>query len=132
MKILIMGSGGVGGFYGGRLAHAGYDVTFVARGAHLAAMRENGLLIESDSRGNIHVPRVNVTEDPASVGRADYIIIGVKLWDTEAVARAVKPAVGPNTGVLRSVNGSGFTPPAYCTPGSATILGSNCAKERTC
>ena len=105
MKILIMGSGGVGGFYGGRLAHAGYDVTFVARGAHLAAMREKGLLIESESRGNIHVPRVKVTEDPASVGRAEYVIIGVKLWDTEAVARAVKPAVGPETGVLSLQNG---------------------------
>ncbi|HZN24400.1 MAG TPA: 2-dehydropantoate 2-reductase [Burkholderiales bacterium] len=105
MKILVMGSGGVGGFYGGRLAHAGCDVTFVARGAHLAAMRENGLLIENEAQGNIHVPRVNVTDDPASAGRADFVIIGVKLRDTEAAARAVKPAVGPDTGVLSLQNG---------------------------
>ena len=105
MKILVMGSGGVGGFYGGRLAHAGCDVTFVARGAHLAAMRENGLLIENEAQGNICVPRVNVTDDPASAGRADFVIIGVKLWDTEAAARAVKPAVGPDTGVLSLQNG---------------------------
>jgi len=105
MKVLVMGSGGVGGFYGGRLAHAGYDVTFVARGAHLAAMRENGLLIENEGHGNIHIPRVNVTDDPASVGRADFVIIAVKLWDTEAAARAVKSAVGPDTGVLSLQNG---------------------------
>jgi 2-dehydropantoate 2-reductase len=105
MKILVMGSGGLGGLYGGRLAHAGYDVTFVARGAHLAAMRENGLSIESDARGNIHLPRVGVTDDPASAGRADYVIIAVKLWDTEAAARAIKPAVGPETGVLSLQNG---------------------------
>jgi 2-dehydropantoate 2-reductase len=105
MKILVMGSGGVGGFYGGRLAHAGYDVTFVARGAQLAAMRENGLLIENEGQGSIHVPRVNVTDDPTSVGRVDLVIIAVKLWDTEAAARAVKPAVGPDTGVLSLQNG---------------------------
>lgn len=105
MKILVMGSGGLGGLYGARLAHAGYDVTFVARGAHLAAMRENGLTIESDARGNIHLPRVDVTDDPASAGRADYVIIAVKLWDTEAAARAIKPAVGPETGVLSLQNG---------------------------
>jgi 2-dehydropantoate 2-reductase len=105
MKILVMGSGGVGGFYGGRLAHAGYDVTFVARGAHLAAMRENGLLIENEAQGNIHVPHVKVTDDPASVGRVDFVIVAVKLWDTEGAARAVKPAVGPDTGVLSLQNG---------------------------
>jgi len=65
-----MGSGGVGGFYGGRLAHTGCDVTFVARGAHLAAMRSHGLLIESEAQGNIHVKAVKVTDDPASTGIA--------------------------------------------------------------
>ena len=75
MKIAVMGSGGVGGFYGGRLAHAGYDVTFVARGAHLAAMREHGLTIESEAQGNIHVPRVNATDDPATIGTVDIVLI---------------------------------------------------------
>ena len=105
MKILIMGSGGVGGFYGGRLAHAGCDVTFVARGAHLAAMREHGLLIENEAQGNILVNPVTVTDDPVSAGTPDLIIFAVKLWDTEAVARALQPIVGANTAVLSLQNG---------------------------
>lgn len=105
MRIVFMGSGGVGGLYGGRLAHAGYDVHFVARGAHLEALRRVGLTIESDAHGTVHVPRVNATDDPASIGAADIVIIGVKLWDTEAAAQAVKPLVGPGTGVLSLQNG---------------------------
>jgi 2-dehydropantoate 2-reductase len=105
MKILVMGSGGVGGFYGGRLAHSGCDVTFVARGAHLAAMREHGLLIESEAQGNIHVKPVKVTDNPAAVGSVDLVIIAVKLWDTEAVAKSIKAAVGPHTAVLSLQNG---------------------------
>jgi 2-dehydropantoate 2-reductase len=105
MKIAVMGSGGVGGFYGGRLANAGYDVTFVARGAHLAAMREHGLTIENEAQGNIHVENVKVTEDPASIGPVDLVILSVKLWDTESAARAIKPIVGPRTGVLSLQNG---------------------------
>jgi 2-dehydropantoate 2-reductase len=100
-----MGSGGVGGFYGGRLAHAGCDVTFVARGAHLAAMRERGLTIENEAQGDIHVPRVNVTETPAAAGVVDLVLISVKLWDSAAAARAVRPAVGPRTAVLSLQNG---------------------------
>ena len=105
MKIAVMGSGGVGGFYGGRLAHAGYDISFVARGAHMAAMREHGLTIENEPQGDIHVPRVTVTDDPATIGVADVVLIAVKLWDTEAAARAVKPLVGPNTAVVSLQNG---------------------------
>ena len=105
MRIAVMGSGGVGGFYGGRLAHAGYDVTFVARGAHLAAMREHGLVIESAAQGNIHLKRVNVTDDPASIGPVDLVLIAVKLWDTEAAARAVKSIVRSHTAVLSLQNG---------------------------
>ena len=105
MKIAVMGSGGVGGFYGGRLANAGYDVTFVARGAHLAAMREHGLTIENESQGDIHVHGVKVTDDPATIGPVDLVVIAVKLWDTESAARAVKPIVGPRTAVLSLQNG---------------------------
>lgn len=105
MKIAVMGSGGVGGFYGGRLANAGYDVTFVARGAHLAAMRQDGLTIESDTQPAIHVPKVKATDDPASIGPVDYVIIAVKLWDTVAAAGAVRTIVGPRTGVLSLQNG---------------------------
>jgi 2-dehydropantoate 2-reductase len=105
MKIVVMGSGGVGGFYGGRLAHAGCDVTFIARGKHLAAMREHGLTIESEQQGDIHVPGVRVTDDPSTLEPADIVIIAVKLWDTEAAARAVKPLVGNATAVLSLQNG---------------------------
>lgn len=105
MKIAVMGSGGVGGFYGGRLAHAGYDVHFVARGSHLAAMREHGLKIENKEQGDIHVPKVNVVDDPVKIGSADVVIIAVKLKDTDAAARAVKPIVGPNTAVVSLQNG---------------------------
>lgn len=105
MKIVMMGSGGVGGFFGGRLAAAGYDVAFVARGAHLEAMRARGLTLESEAQGDIHVPRVRVSDDPASLGPADLVILSVKLWDTEAAARAIAPIVGPATGVLSLQNG---------------------------
>jgi 2-dehydropantoate 2-reductase len=105
MKIAVMGSGGVGGFYGGRLANAGCDVHFVARGAHLAAMRAHGLKIENKEQGDIHVASVNVTEDPASIGIVDVVIIAVKLKDTEAAARAVKSIVGPHTALLSLQNG---------------------------
>jgi|SRR5689334_5878576 len=105
MKIAVMGSGGVGGFYGGRLAHAGCDVTFVARGAHLAAMRERGLVIENETQGDIHLPVVKVTDDPAKIGPVALVIVAVKLWDTEAAARAVRPIVGPDTAVLSLQNG---------------------------
>ena len=105
MKSLMMGAGGVGGFFGGRLAHAGFDGSFVARGAHLAAMRDKGLLIESDSAETIHVPKVTVTDDPASVGVADLIVISVKLQDTADAIRLIKPAVGPNTAVVSLQNG---------------------------
>ena len=105
MKIVMMGSGGVGGFFGGRLAKAGYDVTFIARGKHLDAMRENGLTIESKAQGDIHIPKVNATDDPAKVGVADLVILSVKLWDTEDAARAILPMIGPDTGVLSLQNG---------------------------
>ena len=105
MKIAMMGSGGVGGFFGGRLAKAGCDVTFIARGTHLAAMREQGLTLENEPQGNIHVPQVKATDDPAQVGPVDLVILSVKLWDTEAAAKQVAPMVGPDTAVLSLQNG---------------------------
>lgn len=105
MKIAMMGSGGVGGFFGGRLAKAGHDVRFIARGSHLAALRAQGLTIENEPQGNIHIPKVNATEDPASIGTVDLVILSVKLWDTEAAAQQVKPIVGPDTAVLSLQNG---------------------------
>ncbi len=105
MKIAMMGSGGVGGFFGGRLANAGYDVSFIARGAHLAALRERGLTIENEPQGDIHVPKVRATDDPASLGPVDLVIVSVKLWDTESAAREIRPLLGPRTGVVSLQNG---------------------------
>lgn len=104
MRITIMGTGGVGGYFGARLANAGQDVTFVARGAHLAAIRKHGLRIESP-RGNLHLREVQVTDRPADIGGADLVIFGVKLWDTEAAAAAIRPLVGEHTAVLSFQNG---------------------------
>jgi 2-dehydropantoate 2-reductase len=105
MKIAMMGSGGVGGGWGARLAHVGCDVSFIARGSHLAAMREHGISVENEALGNIHVPRVNVTDDPGTIGIVDVVVIAVKLWDTEAAADAVRPMVGPHTAVISLQNG---------------------------
>jgi 2-dehydropantoate 2-reductase len=100
-----MGSGGLGGLYGARLAKAGYDVRFIARGAHLAAMREQGLLVDNEPHGTLHLPSVNVTDDPSTIGIVDYLFIAVKLWDTEAAVAAAAPLVGSQTAVLSLQNG---------------------------
>src|SRR5687767_1230596 len=105
MKIAMMGSGGVGGGWGARLAHIGCDVSFIARGSHLAAMREHGISVENDALGNIHVPKVHVTDDPGTIGIVDVVLIAVKLWDTEAAAEAIRPIVGPHTAVISLQNG---------------------------
>jgi 2-dehydropantoate 2-reductase len=99
-----MGSGGVGGYFGARLAQAGCDVAFIARGAHLAALREIGLVVES-KLGNVSISNVAATDDPATLGPVDLVIISVKLWDTETAARAISPIVGPATAVLSLQNG---------------------------
>lgn len=104
MRIAVMGAGGVGGYFGARLALAGSDVTFIARGSHLAAIRKNGLRVESPL-GDMHLEKPNVTEDPASVGPVDLVMFGVKLWDTKTVAQAIKPMVGPETAVVSFQNG---------------------------
>jgi len=99
-----MGAGGVGGLIGARLAHAGCDVSFVARGAHLAAMREHGLRLESQVE-NVHLAKVRVTDDPGTLGPVDVVIFSVKLWDTEKAARAILPLIGAETGVISFQNG---------------------------
>lgn len=104
MRITIMGTGGVGGYFGARLAQAGHDVHFVARGAHLAALREHGLKVESPA-GPLHLPDVKVTDDPATIPGADVVLFGVKLWDTETAAAAIQPLIGPDTGVISFQNG---------------------------
>jgi 2-dehydropantoate 2-reductase len=104
MRIAIVGAGGVGGYFGGRLAAAGADVTFLARGAHLDALRTRGLRIDSP-QGNVHLPRVSATDDPAAIGPVDVVFFTVKLYDVEAAASALPPLVGPDTAVIPFQNG---------------------------
>jgi len=104
VRIAIMGSGGVGGYFGARLVQGGADVHFVARGLHLAAMRERGLAIEGGPNP-VHLPKVNVTDDPKTIGPVDMVMFCVKLWDSETAARQVLPLMRPTTGVISFQNG---------------------------
>jgi 2-dehydropantoate 2-reductase len=104
MKIAVFGSGGVGGYFGGRLAAAGEDVTFLARGAHLAAMQQDGLHIASPL-GDVHLPQVQATDRPEAVGPVDVVLFTVKLYDVEASAATLGPMIGPNTVVITLQNG---------------------------
>ncbi|PMR75363.1 2-dehydropantoate 2-reductase [Billgrantia endophytica] len=104
MRFAIVGSGGVGGYFGGRLAEAGEDVTFIARGEHLAAMLRDGLKVSS-IKGDIVIDPVQATDDPASVGVVDCIIVAVKAWQVREAAESMRPMVGPDTFVLPLENG---------------------------
>jgi 2-dehydropantoate 2-reductase len=104
MKIAVIGSGGVGGYYGGLLAQAGHDVAFIARGAHLAALRENGLQVKS-VHGDFNVAPVQATDAPAEVGPVDLVMVCVKTPDTERAAQGIKPMLGPDTTVMSLQNG---------------------------
>ena len=104
MRIAAMAAGAVGGYFGARMAAAGHDVFFIARGANLDAIKKNGLTIES-VHGDLHLPTPNVTDDPAKVGPVDIVLFAVKLWDTEKAAELTKPLVGPGTRVITFQNG---------------------------
>jgi 2-dehydropantoate 2-reductase len=104
MKILIMGTGGVGGYYGGLLAQQGNEVTFISRGAHLYAIRHEGLKVKS-VHGDFHVFPAEATDDPANVGPVDLILFCVKTYNTDEAAEAILPAVGPQTAVMPLQNG---------------------------
>lgn len=105
MRILVMGTGGVGGYYGAMLAHAGNDVTFVARGAQLTAMREKGLELRTQGQ-TIQINPARAIGDPAEAGDdVELALFTVKTYDAESAARALRPAVGPETAVLTLQNG---------------------------
>src|SRR5262245_35258258 len=104
MKITVMGSGGVGGYFGARLAAAGNDVTFVARGAHLAALRNRGLRLDSEI-GNLHLNPVKAVADAGEVPEADAIIFGVKMRDTESAAESLRPLVAKGASIFTFQNG---------------------------
>jgi 2-dehydropantoate 2-reductase len=104
MRIAVVGAGGVGGAFGAALAKAGADVTFIARGAHLAAMKSTGLKVESP-RGDTHLLPTQATDDPKSVGPVDVVLFCVKLWDVESAGAAIKPMVGADTALIPLQNG---------------------------
>ncbi len=104
MKIAIMGTGGVGGYYGGLLARAGHDVTFIARGEHMRAIREKGLEVRSVF-GDFRIKPAAVTDDPASVGPVELIVFATKTYQIAEAARAILPMVGSDAVVLPLQNG---------------------------
>jgi 2-dehydropantoate 2-reductase len=104
MRIAVMGTGGVGGYFGARLAQGGHEVAFVARGRQLEALRTQGLRVESPL-GDMRLPDVQVTNDPATIGPVDLVLFSVKLWDTLEAAEAIKPLLGADTAVVSFQNG---------------------------
>ena len=103
MRVVVVGAGGVGGYFGGRLARSGVDVTFVARGAHLAALRSGGLRVRS-VHGDFAVD-VRATDDWTSLEAPDHVLVTVKSYDTDQVAQALLGVVGPGTAVVSLQNG---------------------------
>ena len=104
MRVAVFGTGAVGGYFGGRLAQAGVDVTFIARGEHLQAIRENGLQVAS-IQGDFTIQPAQTASDPESVGGIDLVILGVKAWQVRDAALAMQPMLGADTIVLPLQNG---------------------------
>ncbi len=125
MKIAIFGTGGVGGYFGGRLAQAGHDVVFLARGPHLAAIQQNGLRVESIA-GDFVIAPARATDDPHAVGEVDVIIVATKAWDVPAAAHALHPMIGARTVVLPLQNGVDAIGQIASVIGSQHVLGGMC------
>lgn len=125
MRIAIFGTGGIGGYFGGRLAQAGEDVVFIARGEHLQAMRANGLKVDS-VKGDFVIKPVQATDDPRQVGPVDMILVGVKAWQVPEAAQAMRPMVGPHTFVLPLQNGVEAPSQLAAVLGAEHVLGGFC------
>src|SRR3972149_787029 len=104
MRVAIFGTGGVGGYFGGLLANAGHDVTFIARGEHLRAIQANGLQVKSVN-GDFTVRPAQATDDPAQAGLVDYVVVAVKHYHLAQAAQQMRPLVGPETTVVPLLNG---------------------------
>jgi 2-dehydropantoate 2-reductase len=122
MRIAILGTGGVGGYFGGRLQAAGEEVHFIARGAHLAALRDKGLTIESPT-GALHLPRVSATDDARTIGPVDVVFFTVKLYDTDSALQQLAPLVGPDTIVIPFQNGVESVDTLVRTVGKSHVAG---------
>ncbi len=125
MRIAIFGSGGVGGYFGGRLAEAGEDVRFVARGAHLAVMQEHGLRVSSVA-GDFLVRPVRASDDPASLGEVDVVLLAVKAWQVADAAAAMRPLLGADTFVVPLQNGIEAPDTLATVLGRDHVLGGLC------
>jgi 2-dehydropantoate 2-reductase len=122
MRIAVVGAGGVGGGFGAALAKAGADVTFIARGAHLAAMKCQGLKV-GGPRGETHLVPTKATDDPAGVGQVDIVLFCVKLWDVESAGEQIKPLIGPGTAVIPLQNGVDAAERLIPILGSGAVMG---------
>jgi 2-dehydropantoate 2-reductase len=122
MRIATMAAGALGGYFGARLAAAGHDVFFIARGAHRDAIAKHGLKIES-VHGDLHIPKPNVTDDPAKVGPVDIVLFAVKLWDTETAAEAARPLLGTDSRLITFQNGVDNVDRLSSILGSDRVLG---------
>ncbi|HVR41086.1 MAG TPA: 2-dehydropantoate 2-reductase [Thermoanaerobaculia bacterium] len=125
MRIAVVGAGGVGGYYGGRLAQAGSDVTFLVRGATLDAMRTNGLRVKSIA-GDFTLDHVNATDDPSTVGEVDAIVMTVKSWQLAEAARSLAPMIGRDTAVVPLENGIEAPEELAAIVGRDHVLGGLC------
>ena len=125
MRIAIFGTGAVGGYFGGRLAQAGEDVVFIARGEQLRALRERGLRVDS-LKGDFTVRPVQATADPAQVGIVDAVLVGVKAWQVPEAAEAMRPLVGPETFVVPLQNGVEAPDQLAAVLGASHVLGGLC------
>ena len=125
MRIVIFGTGGVGGYFGGRLAQAGEDVTFIARGEHLRAIKANGLKVDSP-QGDFVIYPAKATDDVNEVGETDLVILGVKAWQVPEAARAIKPLVGSKTTVVPMQNGVDAVAQLVAELGADIVIGGLC------
>jgi len=125
MRVAVFGSGGVGGYFGGRLAQAGEEVTFIARGEHLRAIQSQGLRVES-IQGDFTIQPAAASDNPARVGQVDLVLVAVKAWQVPEAAQAMQPLVGPETCVLPLENGVDAPEQLAAALGWAPVLGSLC------
>ncbi len=122
MRIAVMGTGGTGGYFGGLLVRAGEDVTLIARGAHLAAIRARGLTVKSRLVGDFTVP-ARATDDPATVGPVELVLFCVKSYDTHSAIELIRPLVGPDTMILSVQNGIDSAERIARVVGKSAVLG---------
>ncbi len=122
MRVAVYGTGGTGGYFGGRLAHAGEDVVFIARGEHLRAIRDKGLKVTS-IKGDFVIQPAQATESPAEVGAVDVVLLGVKAWQVPEAAEAMRPMIGQETVVVPTQNGVEAAPQLVAALGRRHVLG---------